>query len=118
MQKNYSNFEQGDIVIATLMFSEQIGTKRRPALVISNKEYNSMTDDVIVLKVTSKVKDYPFDVELKENDLESGMLKYESVIQADFPVVIDKDSITQKIGKVSEEKLQEVKQKIRELYGL
>ena len=71
-----------------------------------------------MLKITSKGNDYPFDVELKEKDLSSGKLKHESVIQADFPVVIEKRSVSEKIGKISSQKLKEVKQKIKELYEL
>ena len=115
---NYSNFEQGEIIVAPIPFSSQFSAKIRPALIISKKEYNNKTEDIIVLKITSKGQSYPFDVELKENDLSEGKLTYESVIQTDFPVVIDKRGITQSIGKISNQKLKEVKQKIKGLYEL
>ena len=115
---NSLSFEQGEIVIAPIPFSTYSAGKIRPALVISRKEYNNKTEDLIVLKITSKGNDYPFDVELKEKDLSSGKLKHESVIQADFPVVIEKRSVSEKIGKISSQKLKEVKQKIKELYEL
>ena len=113
-----SSFEQGEIVVAPIPFSSQVSAKLRPALVISKKTYNNKSEDVIVLKVTSKGKDYPFDVELSVNDFLSGKLKHESVVQADFPVVIEKQSVSKKIGKISNQKLKEVKQKIKELYGI
>jgi mRNA interferase MazF len=115
---NSLSFEQGEIVVAPIPFSSQVSAKIRPALVISKKEYNNKSEDIIVLKITSKGKDYPFDVELAEKDLDSGKLKYESVIQVDFPVVIEKRSVSQGIGKVSSQKLKEAKQKIKELYEL
>jgi len=115
---NSLSFEQGEIVIAPIPFSNQFSAKIRPALVISKKDYNNKSEDIIVLKITSKGKNYPFDIELKEKDLTVGKLTYESVIQADFPVVIEKKSIVQSIGKISKQKLKEVKQKIKELYGL
>ena len=115
---NSSSFEQGEIVVAPIPFSSQFSAKIRPALVISKEEYNNKSEDIILLKVTSKGKDYPFDIELKEKDLSSGKLKYESVIQADFPVVIEKRSVSQNIGKISVQKLKEIKQKIKELYKL
>ncbi len=113
-----SSFEQGEIVVAPIPFSSQFSAKIRPALVISKEKYNNKSEDVIVLKVTSKGKDYPFDVGLSAKDFSAGKLKHESVIQADFPVVIEKRSISQKIGKVSSKKLKEVKQKLKELYEL
>jgi len=115
---NSSSFEQGEIVVAPIPFSSQFSAKIRPALVISKKAYNNKSEDVIVLKVTSKGKDYPFDVKLSAKDFVAGKLKHESVIQADFPVVIEKRSVSQEIGKISAQKLKEVKQKIKELYEL
>lgn len=53
---NSLSFEQGDIVIAQLLFSEQIGLKIRPALVISNTKYNKENDGIILLKITSAGK--------------------------------------------------------------
>ena len=53
---NSLSFEQGDIVIAQLLFSEQIGLKIRPALVISNTKYNKENDGIILLKITSDGK--------------------------------------------------------------
>ncbi|MDO8625167.1 MAG: type II toxin-antitoxin system PemK/MazF family toxin [Candidatus Diapherotrites archaeon] len=113
-----SNFDQGEIVVAPIPFSGFSDAKTRPALVLTPAAYNRKSEDVIVLKVTSHVKDYPFDVNLRAIDLTSGALKQESVVQVDFPVVIDKASITQIIGRITPKKLQEVKRKIKELYGL
>jgi mRNA interferase MazF len=115
---NSSSFEQGQIIVAPIPFADYMAGKIRPALVISKKEYNEKSEDLIVLKITSKEKSYPFDVKLGEADLATGKLKQESVIQADFPVVIEKKSITQNIGKISDKKLAEVKQKLKELYEL
>ncbi|MFH1588206.1 MAG: type II toxin-antitoxin system PemK/MazF family toxin [Candidatus Diapherotrites archaeon] len=113
-----SSFEQGEIVIAPIPFSNLIEAKIRPALIISNREYNKSSEDIIVLKITSKVKDYPFDIELNEKDISEGTLKEESVIQTDFPVVIEKRSIAKPVGKITKQKLNEVKEKIKELYSI
>ncbi len=66
---NSLSFEQGEIVVAPIPFSSQFSAKIRPALVISKKAYNNKSEDIIVLKVTSKGKDYPFDVELLQKIL-------------------------------------------------
>ena len=115
---NSSNFEQGEIIIAPIPFSNLVQVKLRPALIISTKKYNNKAEDIIVLKITSKGKDYPFDIGLHITDLDKGELNAESVIQADFPVVIEKQSIVKNIGKINKTKLQEIKQKISELYEL
>jgi mRNA interferase MazF len=115
---NSSNFEQGDLVVAHIMFSEQVGVKRRPALVISNSKFNKESDDLILLKITSKGSKTRYDVRLTPKDLEKGKLKTESQIMTDNPVTAYKKLIESKIGKISNQKLKEVKQKIRGLYGL
>lgn len=111
-------FEPGDIVVADIIFSSQTGAKLRPALVVSSKRYNSRSDDAVVLKITSKSKDYPFDVSISQQDLAEGALKMESVIQADFPVVIDQSLVKQKIGEVNAQTLARVKAKMKELFEM
>lgn len=118
MQKSSSSFKQGDIVVAQILFSEQIGVKRRPALVISNSDYNKKSDDLILLKITSRGKRTDFDVLLTQRDLAEGTLKVESQIMVDNPVTAYKKIISEKIATVNQKKLKEVKQKIKKLYGL
>ena len=118
MQKNYSNFKQGDIVVAELPFAEQTGWKRRPALVISNSEYNKDSEDLILLKITSKELETKFDVVFNNQDLIEGELSVESKIMVDNPVTTYLNLIDKKIAKLSEKKLLIVKQKMIELYKL
>ncbi len=118
MPRTFLNFEQGDIVVADLLFSEQIGVKRRPVLVISTSKFNAESDDLIVLKITSADKKTDFDIPLTAGDLAKGELKSDSLIMVDFPATIQKSLIAQTIGKISKEKLLEVKKKIKGLYDL
>ena len=118
MQKNSSSFEQGNIIVANILYSQQVGFKRRPVLVISNSNYNKHSEDLIVLSVSSTPAKAKYDVKLINKDLDEGELRVESKILVDFPTTIEKKLITQKIGKISNQKLKEVKQKIKELYEL
>jgi len=61
--------DQGDLIY--LNFTPQQGREqagRRPALVLSPRKYNEKTNLAIVCPVTSKQKNYPFEV-LLPNDL-------------------------------------------------
>ena len=115
---NSSNFEQGEIVVAQILFSEQIGLKTRPALVISNTKYNKNSEDIILLKITSQSKKTKYDIDLNNKDLEDGKLTKTSMIMTDNPVTTYKGMISTKIGKISNKKLKEVKEKLSELYEL
>lgn len=116
---NSLNFEQGTIITANILFSNQVGIKPRPALVISNSEYNSRYHDIIILKITSsREKPFPYNVDISNSDLIEGKLKNESTIMADFPITLEKEQVIQMIAKLSNQKLSEVKKKMKELYLL
>ncbi len=67
---------RGDIV--WLQFSRQTGHEqagRRPALVVSPREYNKRVGLALFCPITSVVKGYPFEVELPGDlDLEGAVL--------------------------------------------
>jgi mRNA-degrading endonuclease toxin of MazEF toxin-antitoxin module len=115
---SYSNFNQGDIVVADVLFSEQISAKRRPALVISNTRYNSQTEDLVLLKISSNDAMQEYDALLTNQDMTEGELKKDSKIMIDSPVTLYRELVHQKIGSVSKEKLSNVKQKMRDFYEL
>ncbi|MCR4368293.1 MAG: type II toxin-antitoxin system PemK/MazF family toxin, partial [archaeon] len=101
MQTTYSNFEQGDIVTADIVYSQQFGFKRRPVLVASSTKYNNHSEDIIVVSISSSTPRTKYDVKLINNDLQEGKLKLESKIITDFPTTIEKTLISQKIGKIT-----------------
>ncbi len=56
--------------IVLLNFDPQAGSeigKRRPALVVSPKAYNRITGFALVCPVTTKPRDYPFEVAVNTN---------------------------------------------------
>lgn len=70
--------DKGDVV--WLQFNPQAGHEqagKRPALVLSPKEYNQKTGLALFCPITSKVKGYPFEVKLPKE------LPVEGVILAD-----------------------------------
>lgn len=118
MPMTLSDIEQGQLVVADILFAEQVGAKRRLALVISNNEYNKKTEDIIVLKVTSQGSNTKYDIKLTNDNTMNKALKKESTIMVDFPVVIMKERIIANPDKINQQKLKEVKEKINELYNL
>lgn len=66
---------RGDIV--WLEFDSQKGKeiqKKRPALVISPEEYNKKTGLGLFMPITSKIKGYPFEVVIKEENVIGAVL--------------------------------------------
>lgn len=116
MQKNSLIFEQGDIAIASVPFSDGSGVKRRPVLIISS--HSTHTFDVLAIKITATKRESKFSVSILPEDIEGGRLKVPSSISADFIVTIQKNLVSQKAGKITASKLLEVKGKLRQLFDL
>jgi mRNA interferase MazF len=49
-------FEFGDVVLVPFPFTSQRTSKKRPAVVVSNRTYSSVRPDVIVMAVTSQLR--------------------------------------------------------------
>ncbi len=74
MKKSYVP-ASGDIV--WLEFDPQVGREqagRRPALVLSPKSYNRMIGLAVVCPITSRIKGYPFEVEIQTEKISGAVL--------------------------------------------
>lgn len=100
--------ERGDVV--WLEFNPQAGSEqagRRPALVISPTSYNRKVGLALVCPVTSRVKGYPFEVELPRG------LEAEGVILCDQLKSLDwRARRARRIGSVPDSVVQEVTARI------
>jgi len=68
--------EFGDIVLVRFPFTDQVGAKQRPAVVISRADYQRQRPDVILLAVTSQVRPaLGFGEALIEDWQSAGLLK-------------------------------------------
>ena len=101
--------KRGDIV--WLEFSPQIGHEQsgfRPALIISSEIYNRKTGLCLAMPITSKIKGYPFEVNLKTKKIDGVILSdqiksldfklrkikfYDKIDDKTFEIVLDKLSL-------------------------
>lgn len=103
-----TSFEQRDIILVPLPFSDLSSAKQRPALILSNDRYNSCSDDVLVCGITSNLKDADYSVLISGSDLVSSNLSFVSRIKADKIFSLEKSIFRKKIGRISLEKFREV----------
>lgn len=108
-------YKQGDIVLLPVPFSDLTNKKQRPVLVISNDSYNKMTDDIVVVAVTSQLKNLDYSVIIEAKDLKAGELKVTSAIRADKVYTLSKNIIRKKFAEVNTGVLEDVRTKITEL---
>jgi len=89
-----ANYTLGEIVLVKFPFTNNLGFKKRPALII--KDTND--GDVIVCRITSKLYGSSYDIELK-NWGQNG-LQLPSVIRVHKMASLEKNMIDRKLGEV------------------
>ena len=62
-------YKQGEIVLIPVPFSDLSSTKRRPVMILSNSEYNKLTDDIIVAAITSNIRGVDREVIFDNEDM-------------------------------------------------
>jgi mRNA interferase MazF len=50
------SYEFGTIVLVPFPFTDQSASKRRPAVIVSNRAYNMARPDIVVMAVTSQLR--------------------------------------------------------------
>lgn len=106
---------QGDILLIPIPFSDLSSIKKRPVIVLSNDDYNSKTDDIIVAAITSNILSKEYSVLITINDLVEGNLKVDSCIRADKIYTLSKNTVIKKFGKVNSDIMSELKNKVKKL---
>jgi len=99
--------ERGDIV--WLDFNPQLGHEqrgRRPALTLSFKAYNEKIGLALFCPITSKVKRYPFEVELELKKIKGSVLS-DQIKSLDW-----RERNIEFIEKIGEKKMEEVIERI------
>lgn len=94
-------YNQREIVLVPFPYSDLSSSKKRPALVISNNDYNQKFDDVVVCVITSNLFKDDYSVTLNNTDLEYGILPEDSVIKLHKLFTIEKSRILKKFSIVN-----------------
>lgn len=74
-----------------------------------------MTEDILVVAITSQLINLDYSVVINEEDLDEGALKVKSAVRADKIYTLSKGIIRKRFGKVNTEVLNSVRTKIGHL---
>ena len=113
--------KRGDIVLIKFPFTDLTSTKVRPALIISNKNYNTTQNDVILILITSNVSRIsPDDYFLDPNNPEFSKtgLKQASVFRVGKIQTLSKKLLNSKLGTIGTNTLKEIENRLRNLLQL
>ena len=106
-------YKQGEILLIPIPFSDLTSHKKRPVLVLSKSGYNEKTNDIIVAAITSNIETRDYTVSICNDDLEEGALKVDSIIRADKLYSLSQDIIIKRFGKVHDEIIKKLIEKIQ-----
>ncbi len=109
-----TNIEQRSIVLVPFPFSDLSGGKKRPALVVSNAEFNKKSEDVICCPITSNPA-AKYAIKITSKDMESGFLEFDSKIKPHRLFTVSKNIIYKILGKLNREKSSLVAKEISKL---
>lgn len=108
--------QQKEIVLLPYPFSDLTRKKVRPALVVSNNEFNNKSEDFIAVPLTSIIKDELYSIIINQEDLRSGKLLKQSIVRADKLFSVDKSLIIMRIGILKDTTFNKVKSEIIKVF--
>ena len=94
-----TRFEFGDIVLVPFPFTDQSGSKKRPAVIVSSTAYQQARRDVLIMAVTSQLRPSGSFGEVTVQDWQAAGLLKPSAIK---PVVttIEQSLVIRSLGKL------------------
>ena len=99
-------FDQGEILLIPVSFSNLSSVKKRPVLVLSNNAHNSSSKDIIVVAITSNLAQRG--IEIENDSLLNGSLPKRSVIKVDKVYTLEAAIALKKIGRINNDVLEKV----------
>ena len=111
-----TGYEFGDVVLVPFPFTDQTGTKQRPAVVISAASYHRERRDLIIMAVTSRAARSATVSEVVVTAWQQAGLLKASVVK---PVIatIEKQVVRRKLGRLAKEDRQQLQNALRHLLG-
>jgi mRNA interferase MazF len=106
-----TNYKQGDIVLLEFKYSQEIGSKKRPAVILSNEHYHQSRSEVVVAAVTSNTQRL-LAGDTKINKWEEADLLFPSVVTAILRTVKNM-MILKKLGHLHANDFHDVKSNLK-----
>lgn len=106
----------GDVVLVPFPFTDQSGAKKRPAAVVSGSNYNTGRRDLVIMAITSQVRQPLGFAEALVTDWQAAGLIKPSVLKPVF-TTIEQGLVVRTIGKLSAGDLRALREAIAQTIG-
>lgn len=100
MMKIGTMYEQRDVVLIPIPFSDLSFNKQRPVIIISNNRYNQRSEDIVVVAMTSNPATVDYGFTITSTDLEQGELRRASMVRCDKIYSISQSLVLKRFGRV------------------
>jgi mRNA interferase MazF len=108
-------FNQGEIVLVPVPFTDLSSSRRRPVIVLSNDAYNANTADVVVVAMTSNLTSTAYSFIIDAADLDSGTLNKPSRVRVDKIYPLSQQTIIRRFAKVNAATMDRIRQILTDL---
>ena len=109
-------FEFGDVVLVPFPFTSHIASKKRPAVVVSGRDYNTSRPDVVVMAVTSQLRPSQTRGEVQVGQWQAAGLLKPSVIKPVF-ATLERALVIRQLGTLSAADRAALRKAIEEILG-
>lgn len=109
-------YDFGDVVLVPFPFTDQSGAKKRPATIVSSSGYNANRRDLIIMAITSQVRQPLGFGEAHVADWQAAGLIKPSVLKPVF-TTIEQGLVVRIMGKLSAADLHTLREAIAQVIG-
>lgn len=106
-------YSRGDVVIVLYPFTDGVGRKARPAVVVSADALNAVSRDIIVAAITSNVTDPAEICDYEMSDWRSLNLIGPSRVRVSRIAAVELRKVRQNLGRLSAPDLAELEKNLR-----
>lgn len=106
----------GDVVLVPFPFTDQSGTKKRPAVIVSSNGYNTNRRDLIIMAITSQIRQPTGFGEALVADWQAAGLLKPSLLKPVF-TTIEQALVVRTMGALSVADLRTLREAISQVIG-
>ncbi len=104
-------YNQRDIVLIPIPFTDLSSQKRLPVIIISSDRYNKNNPEIVVVALTSNlIFENEYSIDIDDHNLEEGQLPQKSRIRCDKIYTLSKTIVVKKFNKVNKETFELIRQ--------
>lgn len=106
----------GEVVLVPFPFTDQSGAKKRPAVIVSSSGYNANRRDLVIMAITSQIRQpLGFGEALIADWQATGLIK-PSVLKPVF-TTIEQSLVVRSLGKLAAADLRTLREAVRQIIG-